>query len=968
MIAFLIDRCTAAQNSEPRKPNVLIIVADDMGFSDAGCYGGEIATPNLDFLANGGLRFTQCYNTSRCWPSRAAILTGYYAQQVRRDTVPGIKSGAQGVRPAWARLLPEMLKPLGYRSYHSGKWHVDGTPLQNGFDHSYGLDDHDRHFAPKKHHEDDQPLPAIEPNSGYYSSTSIADHAIAYLKEHADKYSSKPFFEFVAFTAPHFPLQAPPEEIARYRKKYLAGWDAMRDERWRRLQDLHIGGSSLAAIERDVGPPYEIPDAMEKLGANELNRPLPWKDLTVEQQEFQANKMAIHAAMVDRMDQEIGRVLDQLKSMDAIDNTLVFFLSDNGASAEIMVRGDGHDPHAECGTGATFLSIGPGWSSLANTPFRRHKTWVHEGGISTPLIVHWPNGFAARGELRQTPCHIIDLVPTILEAAGTKPVATWNEQPLPPLPGKSLIPVFTHDGTVTRDFLWWYHEGNRALRVGDWKIVAAGENGPWELYDLGSDRSETKNLSLDNPDKVRELAVIWTNQLDEYAALAGKDLAADETKRPNVLFLFADDQRADTIAALGNSVIQTPNLDRLVKRGVTFNRAYMQGGLQGATCVPSRAMLLSGRSLFRIDEGLKRDPTWPKAFGHSGYTTFVTGKWHNDPDSISASFQTARAIFAGGMADPLKTKLSDLVDGKLTEPKLAPKHACAVFADEAIQFLKNHAQGPFFCYVAFDAPHDPHIVPNDFPIHYDPDKVPLPANYLPQHPFDNGQMVIRDEELLPWPRPPEQVRLITAEYYRYISYLDSQIGRVLDALDASPHAANTIVVFSADSGVARGSHGLIGKQNLYEHSVRVPLIISGPNIPAGKTSSALCYLFDVLPTLGNLCGVPAPSTSEGLDFTAVLRDPTKPARSQLLFAYRDVQRALCDTRWKLIRYPQVDQTQLFDLENDPNETTNLADRPEHVAKVAALTELLRQQQKNFGDTAPLTVPNPSPAAWSPPEK
>ena len=400
---------------------MLLIVADDMGYSDAGCYGSDIATPNLDALAKDGLRFTQFYNTARCWPSRAAILSGFYAQEVRRDVVPGVKSGAQGTRPAWAGLLPDMLKPLGYRSYHSGKWHVDGKPLDAGFDHSYSLNDHDRHFTPRQHTEDDVALPPVAADSGYYTSTAIADHAIKCLKEHVEKFAAQPFFEFLAFTAPHFPLQAPAEDIARYQEKYLRGWEAMREERWQRMHAMGIGGNALAPVEREVGPPYDFPDAIKKLGPNEVNRPLPWKELSAAQREFQAEKMAIHAAMVDRMDREIGRVLGQLEGMGALENTLVLFLSDNGASAEMMVRGDGHDPDAVCGTGATFLSIGPGWSSLCNTPFRRHKTWVHEGGISTPLIVRWPAGIAARGELRTTPGHVIDLVPTILEAAGGRP-------------------------------------------------------------------------------------------------------------------------------------------------------------------------------------------------------------------------------------------------------------------------------------------------------------------------------------------------------------------------------------------------------------------------------------------------------------------------------------------------------------------------------------------------------------------
>jgi arylsulfatase len=534
--AFLVSLAAlavpaVAPAAEPARPNILLIVADDLGFSDLGCYGGEITTPNLDALAQNGLRFTQFYNTARCWPSRAAILTGYYAQQVRRDTVPGVKSGAQGTRPPWARLLPEMLRPLGYRSYHSGKWHVDGRPLQNGFDHSYSLEDHDRHFAPRRHSEDDKPLPPVDARAGYYSSTAIADHAIRCLKEHAAKYPNQPFFEFLAFTAPHFPLHAPAEDVARYRGKYLVGWDALRDARWRRLQELKIGGAALSAVERSLGPPYAFPDALKKLGPNELNLPLPWKDLSPAQRAFQADKMAVHAAMVDCMDREIGRVLDQLRAMGALENTLIFFLSDNGASAEIMVRGDGHDPAAACGTGATFLCIGPGWSTMCNTPFRRHKTWVHEGGIATPLIVHWPRGIAAWGELRHTPGHIIDLVPTVLEAAGGNRPEAWAGRPVPPAPGKSLAPLFAKDGTVGHDSLWWLHEGNRALRVGNWKIVAAGKDSPWELYDLSSDRSETDDLAKAQPERVRELAAVWRKQFEEYGALAAKDLAPESKNR-----------------------------------------------------------------------------------------------------------------------------------------------------------------------------------------------------------------------------------------------------------------------------------------------------------------------------------------------------------------------------------------------------------------------------------------------------
>ncbi|MCX7007047.1 MAG: sulfatase-like hydrolase/transferase, partial [Kiritimatiellaeota bacterium] len=282
--------------------------------------------------------------------------------------------------------------------------------------------------------------------------------------------------------------------------------------------------------------------------------------------------------------------------------------------------------------------------------------------------------------------------------------------------------------------------------------------------------------------------------------------------------------------------------------------------------------------------------------------------------------------------------------------------ACAAFADEAIRFLQADRDKPFFCYIPFDAPHDPHVVPDDFTLHYNAGKIPLPPNFLPQHPFDNGELNVRDEHLLPHPRPPSGVREMIADYYRYISYLDMLIGRVLDALEKSPHAANTIVVFSADSGVARGSHGLIGKQNLYEHSLRVPLIIAGPGVAEGKTTEAMCYLWDVLPTLGALCGVKAPPASEGMDLGAVLRDPATAARPSLVFAYKQVQRAVYDGRWKLIRYPQVNRTQLFDLQSDPQEIHDLAGQPEHAAKEKELLALLAAQQKSYGDTLPLNEP------------
>lgn len=515
-MALLAAGCKSNKEiNKVKTPNVLIILADDLGFSDLGCYGGEIKTPNLDKLASKGLRFTQFYNCGRCWPTRASLLTGYYPQQIGRDAAPGIVGGLKGKRPDWAKLLPRYLKDAGYRTYHSGKWHIDGMPVENGFDHSFYLGDQDRHFSPEILYEDDKKLPPVSRGSGFYSTTEIAEKAIAQLKEHKANYSDKPFFSYVAFTIPHFPLQALPEDIKSVGDRYAPGWEELRKKRWERIKELGIvSEGELSKVERQIGPPYNIPKALEILGSEEVNRPIPWDSLTPEQKHFQQDKMTIHAAMIERMDIEIGAILDQLRKMDAIDNTIIMFLSDNGASSEIMVRGDGHDPKAVHGSADSYLCLGPGWSNMCNTPFRRYKTWVHEGGICTPFIVHWPNGISARGELRSTHGHVIDIVPTILDLAG---VSDHNQKQVS-FPGQSLRHLFTND-TKWQHTLWWYHEGNRALRDDNWKIVAAKDE-EWELINLDKDRTESNNLAGSNPDKVREMEKQWNKILHDIREVA----------------------------------------------------------------------------------------------------------------------------------------------------------------------------------------------------------------------------------------------------------------------------------------------------------------------------------------------------------------------------------------------------------------------------------------------------------------
>jgi len=499
--------------AETARPNIVVILADDLGFSELGCYGSDIATPNLDRLAANGLRFTQFYNTARCWPTRSALMTGYYPQQVRMDP-------PRGKLPNWTRTLPQWLEPAGYRCYHSGKWHVFGAPnprADAGFDRSYQIEgSQNNYFKASDVIEDGRQLPE---QPGFYVTIGAADHAIGCLKEHAEKYSDQPFFEYLAFTAPHFPLHALPEDIARYKDRYLKGWDQVREERWQNQRRMGIVTCELSPLETTFTPRYFTPQVLHTLGPGEIQHPVPWAHLTDEQKQFQATKMAIQAAMIDRMDREIGRVFDQIRAMGAWDNTIILFLSDNGSDATIMVRGGGHDRAIAPGSEKSYLCLGPGWASAGNAPFRRHKIWTHEGGVSTPLIVHWPKGIAAKGELRHDVGHVVDVVPTLLDVAGITPALADGA---PPFPGHSLVPALATNDSVIRDSVFFAHEGNRALRMGNYKLVSAVEDkNAWELYDLATDRGEQHNLATAQRERVREMAARWHELQKQFTRDAG---------------------------------------------------------------------------------------------------------------------------------------------------------------------------------------------------------------------------------------------------------------------------------------------------------------------------------------------------------------------------------------------------------------------------------------------------------------
>lgn len=418
-------------------------------------------------------------------------------------------------------------------------------------------------------------------------------------------------------------------------------------------------------------------------------------------------------------------------------------------------------------------------------------------------------------------------------------------------------------------------------------------------------------------------------------------------RRPNILFLFTDDQRPDTIAALGNPHIRTPHLDSLVQRGFVFRNAYCLGSDRGAVCLPSRNMLLSGRAYFRY-RGMASaaDANFPRSMRDAGYATYHHGKQGNTAREIHKVFDVSKYV-------------QDQQARTSGQPG-------ATIVDEAIAYLRSRQdERPWFMYLAFASPHDPRVAAEEYLRQYDRDTIPLPRNYLPVHPFDNGEMTVRDERLAPWPRTEEVVRRHLHDYYATITGLDHHIGRLLQTLRELKLEDDTIIIFSSDHGLAVGSHGLMGKQSLYEHSMKVPLVFAGPGIPRG-CSDALVYLLDIYPTVCELVGAPVPEGLDGRSLAPVIAGEAAGVRDTLFTAYRDVQRAVRDQRWKLIRYPQIDRTQLFDLQQDPDELHDLSGDPAQAGRMRRLTELLRAWQQQLGDTSPLSVPQPRDATFTPP--
>ncbi len=514
------------------QPNLIVILVDDMGWSDLGCYGSEIPTPNLDALAKNGLRFTQFYNTARCCPTRASLLTGLYPHQAGVGHMVAPHKGADGqVLEGYAGRLndrcvtmAEVLRPAGYFTAMTGKWHVGQNqgvvPWERGFERSLNAPAGGFYYPEAQKAKlflngaeianDDPRLP-----KNWYSTDLWTEFGIRFIDEALA--AKKPFFLYLAHNAPHFPLQAPAADITKFRHSiYTNGWDKLREARYARQKQMGL-----------IDPAWPMSPRPPEVAA--------WAEVSAEERERFDQIMAIYAACVWHMDKSIGDLTAALKTRGVLENTLILFLSDNGGNAESGVRGrlEGANP----GTVGSTVFCGQSWATLENTPFRRYKHFNHEGGIATPLIAHWPAGIQAKGELRSQPGHLVDIMATVADVGSAKYPAEFKGKSIPPMEGRSLAPAFAGK-PIERDGLFWEHEGNAAVRAGDWKLVRKGGQGTWELYDLKADRTELHDLASAQPAKVKELAAQWeawakrAHVLPGPAQFSGGGAPADSTTAP----------------------------------------------------------------------------------------------------------------------------------------------------------------------------------------------------------------------------------------------------------------------------------------------------------------------------------------------------------------------------------------------------------------------------------------------------
>lgn len=959
-----------------------------MGYSDVGCYGGEIATPHINRLADGGLRFSQFYNCARCCPTRASLLTGAYPHRV------GLADNGRTMSPE-APTLADRLKAAGYETAMAGKWHLSELaatddeqqrirwmnhqqdlgipfadkstyPIRRGFDRYYGVIwGVVNFFDPFSLVEGDRPVADVPDD--FYLTDAITDYAVRTIGDFAK--TDEPFFLYVAHTAPHWPIHARPEDIAKYQGRYDAGWDALRKQRFERQVEL--------GLFDDETPLDEV-----------ITRGPQWDERSKREQAYLADKMEVHAAMVDRVDQGVGRILAALEETDQLDDTLIFFLSDNGASPEIPGQ-PGYDRYAETrdgrralreaqlqqadnriklGSDESYTGIGPAWANAVNTPLRYWKKESYEGGCRTPLIVHWPAGLKTQnGAICRQVGHVMDIAPTCLELAGVDDAQADQKHDFA-MDGKPLTPLLRGKSRQGHETLFFEHAGGKGARRGDWKIAALGR-GDWELFNLAVDPGETSNLANEHPDLLRSLTSSWRawheHVTNKPAAGDTQAKTTDENRQPNIVLVFIDDMGWGDFSCFGNQAVETQNIDRLAREGLRFEQFYVNSPI----CSPSRTAISTGQypQRWRIssylahrqlnkDRGMAQwlDPRAPmlaRSLKQAGYATGHFGKWHmggqrdvgEAPLITAYGFDKSLANFEG--LGPRVLPLCDAHDGK--PPR---KHALgsdnlgrgpivwedrskvtASFTSAAIDFIRQaESKGqPFYVNVWPDDVHSPFF-------------------------------------------PPEARRGDEAKrtlYHGVLDTMDEQLGKLFDLIRNSDTLRdNTLILVCSDNGpeLGAGSAGKFRgfKTQLYEGGVRSPLIAWGPGlIDKTKTGSfnrtSFLAAIDLAPSLLAIAGAdpPADVKFDGQALPDVLLGKSPASRDAPVFFRRPPDRdafygdddlpdlAVRDGRWKLLCEYDGSDAELYDLDADPSETKNLA--ADHGELVSQLTESLLAWHKSL---------------------
>ena len=927
------------------RPNIVVVMVDDMGFSDVGPYGGEIPTPHLDALADGGVRFSQFYNTGRCCPTRASLLTGLYSHQ----TGIGWMTDDQGVAGYRGRLndqcvtIAEVLGEAGYFTVMTGKWHVGFnhgvTPWGRGFHRSLNTPAGGLHFSNQTGFKGGTKLflngeqiarddPMFDPP--WYGSDLWTEQGIRFVDEALAE--GKPFFWYLGHIAPHFPCMAPEETIAKYRGKFMAGWDALRERRYERQI-----ASGLIDERWQIEPrPEQVP---------------AWDTLSPDKRKRYDDMMAIYAAMIEGIDANVGKLVAALEERKQLDNTLILFLSDNGGNAEAGVPGKYEGDHP--GDPHSNVYIGRCWAHLNNTPFRRYKHYNHEGGIATPLIAHWPAAVEPRPGTDgwiDTPTHVVDLMATCVDLAEAAYPRTFKGKAVTSMQGQSLKPLLTGEGDFPNRPLYWEHEGNAAVRVGDRKLVRQGARGKWELFDLKADRTEQHNLADERPEEVAALKKQWqawarrsqvlpkpTKKNKKQAAKTpAEDVVpttpvANESTAPNFVVILTDDQGWGTTSAMydpqhplsKSDFFQTPNLERLIAQGMRFTQAYSAH----PNCSPSRAALLTGRSpaalhftdicgrdagpLYEgnrlippqhISDLPKNEKTIPELLkaANPDYVAAHFGKWH-----LRGGGPQQHGFDA---SDGATSNREGSTKGNLPED---PKR-CFSITKRGVDWMRQQAAAgrPFYLQVSHYATH-----------------LGYQSRPATKERFESAAPGERHQNV---------------PYAAMIADMDEAVGQLLDAINSAGVSENTYVVYTADNGTyptddAGNINGPLrgSKATIWEAGVRVPFVVAGPGIESGSLCRQPAIGYDVLPTVCELAGrAQWPKTVEGGSLVPALRQSgeIKRPRDYLVFHWPHYQHekkskpdsTLIAGNRKLHYWWEEDQVALFDLETDLAEQNDLA--------------------------------------------